>query len=153
MGIRWFIGIDPGKTGAVAVLGRDNGELAVHDYEDPGGLALLKNCGLSGQPFAMLEKVSAMPGQGVSSSFKFGANFGEWQGILKALNIPFEFVTPQKWQKGIFDSMAKGDRKAMSLDMARRLFPSADLRLKKHHGRSDALLIAEYLRRRAAWRS
>ena len=144
-----YIGIDPGQTGAVAILGgKDSNELAVFDYDDPVGLSTLQNCAMSGGAFAMLEKVGSFPGQGVSSTFKFGANFGEWQGIIKALQIPFELITPQKWQKSIFDSMPKGDRKTMSLDLARRLFPGADLRLKKHHGRADALLIAEYLRRR-----
>lgn len=98
---------------------------------------------------AIIEKVSAMPKQGLSSTFKFGVNFGTWIGRLEALGIPFDYVTPRKWKKLIFDSMPKGDTKEMSRDRARRIFPQmADkLKRKKDHNRAEALLLAEFARR------
>jgi len=144
-----YIGIDPGQTGAIAVLAKRN-QGWVKDFDDGNALAVLRAVyeePMKWQAKAAIEKVSAMPKQGVASSFKFGTNFGIWQGRLEALQIPFVFVTPQKWQKAVFDSMPRGDRKEMSLNLARRLFPWADLNKKKHHSRADALLIAEWLRR------
>lgn len=147
-----YIGIDPGQSGACAILARK--EQFVFDFEDILVINELKAYAdlyhygpANYELLAAIEKVHSMPKQGVSSSFKFGTNFGIWQGRLQALEIPYIFVTPGKWQKVVFDSMTKGDRKEMSLDLARRLFPWAELHLKKHHGRAEALLIAEYLRR------
>ena len=96
-----------------------------------------------------------MPQQGVVSMFKFGTNYGIWQGRLEALGIPFLFVTPQKWQREVFDSAVKGDRKAMSLSLARRIFPDMleHLKRKKDDGRADALLIAEWARRQGVRRA
>jgi hypothetical protein len=86
-----------------------------------------------------------MPEQGVSSSFRFGRGLGLWEGILSAFQIPFVKVTPQRWKKNLLDGMGK--EKDASRLRAQTLFPSLDLSLKKHHGRGDALLLAEFLRR------
>jgi len=145
-----YIGIDPGVTGAMATIS-SNG-VSVFDFDDGETLERLRIVGsLPEKTVAVIEKVHSMPKQGVASSFKFGQNFGQWIGRLETLRIRFDFVTPQKWQKEIFDSMAKGDRKSMSLDRARRLFPEMAeyLKRKKDHSRADAILIAEYCRRTA----
>ena len=141
------IGIDPGATGAIAIIMDET--VVVLDFENPGILPLLRNLH---RPLckAVIEQVHAMPGQGVSSTFKFGMNFGIWVGRLQTLLIPFDFVTPQKWRKAMFDSMARGDDlKAMSVNRALRIFPEmADmLKRKKDHNRAEALLLAEYARR------
>ena len=154
-GVMIWIGIDPGQTGSMAVISE---QTMVWDFEDGecvrmlGAIADQSISALASdypQVRAVLEKVHSMPKQGVVSSFKFGMNFGIWQGRLEMCGIPYDFATPQKWQKVIFDSMTKGDRKAMSLDRARRLFPDLRDRLKrkKDHNRAEALLIAEYCRR------
>jgi crossover junction endodeoxyribonuclease RuvC len=151
-----FIGIDPGKTGAIAII--IDREIKIYDFGNPiihRVLNMLKGC-RSGM-HAVLEKVHAMPGQGVSSMFSFGEAFGWWEGVLDALCIPYDLITPQKWQKRMFDYRpAKGKRtaaewtklkKELSLERARRLYPQArDLFLtrKKDHNRADALLIAGY---------
>jgi crossover junction endodeoxyribonuclease RuvC len=142
-----YIGIDPGASGAVAFIGID--EINVFDFDEGDALGFLKFIRQGHTCKAVIEKVSAMPGQGVSSTFKFGTNFGQWIGRLEALGIPFDFVTPQKWKKAIFDSMPKGDVKEMSRDRAIRLFPEMALHLKrkKDHNRAEALLLAEYARR------
>ena len=82
-----------------------------------------------------------MPKQGVASTFKFGQSFGFLQGILIAAEIPFELVTPQKWQRYL-GCRTKGD-KNITKARAQELFPD----IKCTHAVSDALLIAEYGRR------
>jgi len=157
--LKIYIGIDPGQTGAMAIISE---AVKVWDFDDFECIKWLKAIsdqiirGLSQDDVeakAVIEKVNAMPKQGVSSTFKFGQNFGQWIGRLEALCIPFDYVTPAKWRKEIFDSMPKGDTKAMSLDRARRLFPSMVpmLNRKKDHGRAEALLLAEYCRRMDLW--
>jgi crossover junction endodeoxyribonuclease RuvC len=145
---KFYGGIDPGLTGAIAIVG-DRGLASVFDFDDFRGLQMIRT--LAEDLRITMEKVSAMPKQGVASMFKFGTNYGTWIGRLEALAIPFDLVTPAKWQKAMFDSQAKRgvDTKAVSLDRARRLFPQALNRLtrKKDHNRAEALLLAEYCRR------
>ena len=94
-----------------------------------------------------IEKIHSMPGQGVASMFSMGEGFGIWQGILQAFFMPTTFITPQAWKKALMAGMPK--EKDASRIRAIQLFPSVaeELKLKKHHGRADALLIAEFLRR------
>lgn len=96
-----------------------------------------------------LEHVGAMPGQGVTSMFHFGENFGFIQGVLMAYGIPYELVRPQKWKK---EFSITGDKNT-SIAVAQRLFPNVNLlpteRCRKpHDGMAESLLMAEYARRR-----
>jgi Holliday junction resolvasome RuvABC endonuclease subunit len=140
-----FIGIDPGQKGGIAVL--DENTALVWDMPEgaPQIANLLREI-KTDDCLAAIEAVHSMPGQGVSSSFKFGMGTGVIHGALAALRMPFVLVTPQRWQKAVFDS-AGGDTKVKSLDLARRLFPDVDLHRKCDHGKSDALLIALWLKR------
>ena len=143
-----FIGIDPGATGAIAFIDSDN-HVDIFDFDDGEAMLRLKKLWrMDMMMMAVIEKVGAMPKQGVVSTFKFGVNFGQWIGRLEALDVPFDFVTPQKWKKAMFDSMPKYDPKEMSRDRAWRLFPQAAelLKRKKDHNRAEALLLAEYAR-------
>jgi len=86
----------------------------------------------------------------VASSFNFGMGYGMWIGIVVGLGLPYELVTPQRWQKEMLAGMQGG--KDASCIRAQELFPEADLRLgprskKLHDGRADALLLAEFGRR------
>ena len=99
----------------------------------------------------VVEHVSAMPGQGVTSCFSFGQNFGFILGLLSAYDIPYELVRPQKWKR-LFSCTSD---KNTSIAVAQRLFPGVDLRrtprcLKPHDGVCEALLLAEYCRRKLA---
>lgn len=156
-----YIGIDPGIHGAMALLNSKSGPL-VFDFDDGQTLTTLHDLYLSswGHDYvALLERVHSLPKQGMSSTFKFATNFGQWIGRLEALGIPFDFVLPKTWQKEMFGAMPKKtmkrqgkmvvDTKTMSLERARVLFPDLreKLKLKKHDGRADALLVAEYCRR------
>lgn len=145
---RAWVGIDPGQSGAVAVIFRA-GQI-VEDW--PGCPAraaeLLLNWRIEfNVELAALESVHAMPGQGVKSMFAFGRNLGAWEGLLAALHVGYVMPTPQQWQKGLVMPSDGADPKARSLTVARRLFPDADLSRKKDHGRADALLLAWWARR------
>ena len=154
LAMRAYIGIDPGMTGAIAMIA-DNGTTVLHLQDMPDDELAFHELGrdlserLADRGISLeavfLEKVSAMPKQGVSSTFKFGMSFGMARLWACSLDAPMYFVTPQKWQK-VLDS-AGGKQKDRSLLFARRRWPGADLRLKKHHNRADALCIAEYGRR------
>ena len=96
-----------------------------------------------------------MPGQGVRSTFSIGFGFGIWQGLLTALQMPFELVSPQRWQREMFAGVNRDDTKAASALVAQRLRPDVDWRAtprcrKPHDGLTDAFCIAEYGRRRLA---
>ena len=140
-----FLGIDPGATGGIAVVSHHPHIIPVaHKMPETERdlFDLLIDIKGDGNPLiACVELVHSMPGQGVSSSFKFGQNFGAIRMAVIAAKIPHEFITPQKWQKAI-GCMTGGD-KNVSKAKAQQLFP--DNRIT--HAVADALLIAEYCRR------
>lgn len=158
-----LMGIDPGLTGAIAVIAQNRIEL--HDCPvvtvgekrmyNPAAMAMLLRSyqELHPQLLVGLEKVHSMPGQGVVSSFGFGEGFGIWEGILASLCIPHQLITPQSWKQSMMAGQPKS--KETSRLVVQRLFPEMGdrLQLKKDHGRADALLIAEYLRRQAIGKS
>ena len=145
------IGVDPGVSGAVAIL--DGIWLvAVHDMPVAiVGKSRKRRDVLEGQladllrphPDAVcwIEQVGAMPGQGVSSTFLFGACYGLCRGVAAGLGLRVELVTPQAWKRhhGLL-----GTDKDAARAVASRLFPGASLARVKDGGRADALLIAEY---------
>jgi len=153
-----FIGIDPGVSGASAMLFPD-GEIEIHDFDTGNGVIAVLQDNWIWSYSALIERVSAMPKQGVVSMFKLGTNFGQWIGRLEALGIPYGFVAPRKWQQEMYGSTPKVyktvkgkkvlDTKAMSLTVARATFPKMGgfLNRKKDHNRADALLLAEYCKR------
>jgi crossover junction endodeoxyribonuclease RuvC len=152
------IGIDPGLSGAVAVLDQAGDLVSVTDlpvirdlslaWIDGGSLQSIILDALQGrQARAIVERVSSMPGQGVASSFQFGVGFGSVLSVLQAMHIAIEFVTAAVWKK----SYGLGKDKHASLHKARLLYPTADLHLAKHDGRAESLLLARYaLNRRPA---
>lgn len=100
---------------------------------------------------AFIEKAHSMPKQGTASTFSFGKGFGEWLGILTALEIPTEEVTAQRWKKEILAGMRKNEKDS-SIKKAQELYPQANLLATErsrvpHDGMAEALLIAEYNRR------
>ena len=155
------IGIDPGISGAIAVL-CDDVLLEVHDMPalevrvgkankrqvNPAMLASILY-GITLLPEAkghnswvVLEKVGAMPGQGVTSMFNFGRSFGVVEGVAAGLRLGITYVTPQAWQK----RAGKKEGKDGSRQRVMELYPEhADLfKRVKDDGRADAVLIARY---------
>jgi len=147
-----IIGIDPGKNGGIVLLENSGYVASIGNFKlmtemdvanwfneellQPYNALLPKD-----SVFAYLEKVHAIQPAGKVPNFKLGESFGMIKGILTALKIPFELVTPQKWQQAM-GCMSKGD-KNITKAKAQQLFPD----IKITHNIADALLIAEYGRR------
>ena len=153
-----IIGIDPGLSGGIAILD----DLKIFDIYDmpimPEGKKnknqlnsaqlvniIKKNLIPNGDTFLIVEQVSAMPGQGVTTMFNFGQTFGSIKGICAALNLPIFFVRPAKWKKH-FDLI--NSSKDASRTKVIEMYPSISSRLskKKDVNKADAILIARYFR-------
>ena len=91
----------------------------------------------------IIEQVSAMPGQGVTSMFNFGQSFGILKGIWYAMQLPMYFVRPAKWKK--YFGLIKSEKDA-SRTKAIEMFPyfSSQLSKKKDSNKADAILIASF---------
>ncbi len=91
----------------------------------------------------IIEQVSAMPGQGVTSMFNFGQSFGILKGICSAMQLPMYFVRPTKWKK--YFNLINSEKDA-SRTKAIEIFPyfSSNLSKKKDSNKADAILIASY---------
>ena len=147
---RVFGGIDPGKHGGWAVIFENEGKIEVFPWDDKKFVQYMQNLPASGSScrFA-LEKVGAMPKQGLSSTFAFGVEFGMIQGVLQALNIPYQLVPPQTWKKEF--SLIHQD-KSKSIETAQRLFPNVNFlpterSRKPSDGMAEAALIGLYASR------
>ena len=144
-------GIDPGLSGAWGMIDLHGKYWSCGDmHHDEDGILDTEKIwsemaqARDGQDVAVvLERVHSMPKQGLSSTFKFGMSFGGAISVAKRFNSGMVMVTPQVWKK----SLKLSSDKLESLEMARNLFPNAPLHLKKHNGRAEALLIAEFYRR------
>lgn len=151
---KMFLGIDPGLSGALAFYDFPSGVLVVIDMPTVEVTRNGKNkrevspalvadaIAGKGVTHAFMERVSAMPGQGVSSMFSFGRSSGVLEGVLAAYEVPTTLVTPQSWMK----EMGVRAGKDGSRERAMQLFPqySTLFARKKDDGRSDAALIAAY---------
>lgn len=150
-----ILGIDPGKSGCIAAINDQDGITFVEFYDMPildndyneDGIADILEVFARKTHHVFIEKVHAMPGQGVTSMFNFGKGFGIIRGILATLKMNRTFITPQSWKKELMEGIKDKDA---SRSRAIQLFPHSSLKLcrKKDVGRSDALLIAEYGRRK-----
>lgn len=146
------MGIDPGLSGAICTI---DDKMSLKSYLMPvinGFLHGPSVCAILGSErndvlHCYLERGQAMPGQGVSSMFKYGKICGFLEGSLESLQIPFSLVTPQKWQK--IQRSQKKHPKERSLETFLQIFESNSAfpspRYKKPHmGIVDAALIAYY---------
>ena len=151
-----IIGIDPGLTGAIAVL-KDNKVLNIFEMPvmaegkknkrqlNSAHLVKLLNDNISKEEevSVVVEQVNAMPGQGVTSMFNFGQTFGAIKGICAALGLPIFFVRPSKWKKHFeLINSSKDSSRTKAIEMYPSL--SNDLSKKKDVNKSDAILIAKF---------
>lgn len=150
------IGIDPGLTGAIAIL-RDGEYYDLMDMPTiaKGGsgkvkyevspVAITQFLSSKVAPIdgcsAIIERVNSMPGQGAATVFSLGDSFGTARAVLACFGLPYRDVTPQVWKK----HFALSPDKEQSRALASKLFPTAELHLKKFHDRAEALLMARYL--------
>ena len=139
------VGIDPGLSGAMALLSNGRYVTEIYDWTDgpSTAAALITWITLYDVKMTILERVSTRPGQGVASQGKFLRNAGWWAGALDTLSTPWLEVSPQTWQRGLIPKKSSELDKP-SLTVARRQFPDASLHLKKHHNRADAIMMAVY---------
>jgi crossover junction endodeoxyribonuclease RuvC len=169
---RLFAGIDPGLTGAVAALDEDGrlifaqdtpiievkrgktakgNEKTRHLYL-PAAMAsvlvenLFQDVDRPNNVIVGIENVHSMPAQGVSSMFSLGRGLGLWEGIVAALRLPVEMIEPAVWKRAM--GIPAGSDKSGSIELALRLFPSAPVKRKRDNGRADAILLAEFCRRK-----
>lgn len=148
-----YVGSDPGSTGAAAVLREDGRIYSVCRYAKatlPEIADYFRDLSTPENLLqVMTEQVASRPGQGVRSMFTFGRNMGHIEGILTALQIPYDMVTPQVWQRRLgIPAKSKTETKDQHKKKIRqfaqqRRWPryniTADI--------ADALLIADYCRR------
>lgn len=146
-------GIDPGYTGAITLYWPSTGDIEVHDMPtltNTKGKTVLDMHGIlqilepegDGQRLAYIERVSAMPGQGVTSTFRFGEQYGALQMALAATKTPVHMVTPAVWKRYFGLTRSKG----ASRGLAMQRFPAFADKFKrvKDDGRAEATLIAVY---------
>ena len=148
-----YIGIDPGKSGALAYIEVNDAQITgkVMPFSESGYRFIIRHLAeeYAGNIVCAVEQVSAMPGQGVTSMFNFGKGFGWILGTLEAYSVPYELIRPQKWKK----EFSVTSDKNTSIEVCKRLFPHVSLlpteRCKKDNdGMAEALLLAEYARRK-----
>jgi crossover junction endodeoxyribonuclease RuvC len=147
MGQKGWVGIDPGKTGAIAFID-ENEEVVVFDYPgDERALSdLLETISWVITPARIvIESQQAFPGQGISSAFKLGVNYGMWLSAIAARAWPLVIIRPGEWKKGLgYPPKDKKASKAHSVTLVRQLYPQAGkylLRV-KDHDRAEAILLA-----------
>ena len=145
-----YIGIDPGKNGGFAVIDTAINKVVAEPWGSEVFVDRMKYISDTEiQIRCCLEKVGAMPGQGVTSMFSFGAGYGFIQGVLTSFGIPYQLIPPQTWKK----EFSLNSNKQTSIEVCQRLFPNVILyrteRCKKpHDGMAEALLMAEFARRK-----
>jgi len=155
------VGIDPGKTGFVAVI-LENGSVNLfpcptimngtkREYDERSMAKIIKPFEIGTTSKVFIEKAQAMRKkgvkQGVVSVFSFGMGYGLWLGILASHNVSYQTVSPKRWQGIMLADIPGKDTKARAVIAAKRLFPQCSDWERKDHNRADALLIAEWGRR------
>ena len=144
-----YVGIDPGKTGAIAWISTDPFERVLDvpmingDYNFYKMWAWLGNTISKHEAtYLTLEKQQAMPKQGVSSTFATGRGYGAWEALCWITTPDFQIVSPRVWKKKLGLSSDKEE----SRELAIKLYPSMEeeLKRKKDHNRAEALLLAHY---------
>lgn len=139
---RIFIGIDPGQSGGIAAVSTAGEALVFTGMPATERDVFDFLRGLAGDDcHAVLEFVRSSPQMGVKSAFTFGQGYGGLRMALVASGIPFDEVTPQKWQP-VMQCRSGGD-KNVTKRRAQELFP----KVRMTHAIADALLLAEYCRR------
>lgn len=150
-----YLGIDPGKSGAFALLDRQGKTIALHDMPPDlvQTVALVELLLEHGAMRAALEQPFVGDKMGKPSILSFGQCVGDLRGVLAAFKIPFTMVKPQVWQKPF--GVTGKSRGADSIGQCLKLYPTAPLieGSKRFDGRSDALLIARWLWRQEIERS
>jgi len=138
----YTLGIDPGASGGLALLDPNGGVVLVAKMPETDLEVYALVAAAAPGARAVLEYVRSSPQMGVVSAFSFGRSYGGLRMALAACGIPYDEVTPAKWQ-GELGCRSKGD-KNVTKARAQALFPM----VRVTHATADALLLAEWGRRR-----
>lgn len=143
-----YLGVDPGANGAAVLITEAQQVASVLKFKDATEADIAEwfreqawERHADGMVFARIERVHSSPQMGVRSAFTFGQSFGFLRGMLVAHGIPFEAVTPGKWQRAL-GCLSKG-QKNVTKAKAQELFPQH----RWTHATADAVLLAEFCRR------
>ena len=153
-----IIGIDPGISGSICffedgkiidIVEMPNMAVGKKNKRQVNGAQIYNEISLRIKNFnkedirVVIEQVSAMPGQGVTSMFNFGQSFGVLKGICSAMQLPMYFVRPAKWKK--YFNLINSEKDA-SRTKAIQIFPyiSSELSKKKDANKADAILLASF---------
>lgn len=164
-----YVGIDIGLSGGIAVIDDENncmlwempvfsvikGKSKKKSIDEPELIDIFKNLKIlntedNQKVFICLEKQASRHKQGVVSVFKLGFQYGLVKGIIRTLELPFEYISSKEWQSE-FGIVGSNDTKFASYEKASSLFPLAKLKTDRGRildGLSDALCMAEYIRRK-----
>lgn len=140
------LGIDPGKSGGMA-LARADGSVVVAEAfraEINASVLVRRWKELYNITKAVMENVHAFPGQGVVSAFSFGENFGFWKGLLAAHDIRVEYVEPRVWQKSLGVRLPGHVQKTAHKNALKSLAAERNPHLKVSLATADAILISSY---------
>ncbi len=154
----YFMGIDPGLSGALAIIDAKKKVILLDDLP----LVIVPACRKGGKVekvidantlykilklhlpgVCMVERVHSRPGQGAVSTFAFGQSYGAALAVLDVAGVERHSVSPATWKK----HYGLNSDKELSLQLALKKFPAAAslLTRKKDHGRAEALLLADYM--------
>ena len=144
-----YIGVDPGsRSGAYAFI--DDRGARCYPWDNERFIEDLRVYANSAQKcVAVVEKVGAMPKQGIASTWVFAHNAGYIEGVMRTLGIPYQLVPPRVWKK----TFSLTSDKAKSVEVCHKLFPDVSLRRtdrsrKDDNNLAEAILMAEYARRK-----
>ena len=146
-----YIGIDPGKSGAFAIINGDDNSATVEFWSQESFITKIKELHTNDIPcIACLENVHAMPKDSRSRAFDFGESLGFIKGVLQSFEIPFQMISPVKWKKEF--NLIKQDKSA-SIVMCKQLYPKVSLKRtekckNESDGMAEALLMATYAKRK-----
>ena len=150
----YYFGIDPGLKGAMVALDRRGNlvgwtRMPIVEGKNIDFLRIDHYLCRAMEPCVCIERVHAMPKQGVTSMFTFGKGYGGLLALIEVRSIPVINVLPRAWQKEMLPECPKGGTKDEAVRRALELWPDLGLPLKKkvNQGIADAALLAEYGRR------
>ena len=153
-----IVGIDPGISGALCFFSNGNvidvidmptmaegkkNKKQVNGRQIFNEILNIKNTFAGHKINVVVEQVSAMPGQGVTSMFNFGQSFGVIKGICSAMELPIFYVRPARWKK--YFNLINAEKDASRTKVI-EMFPKISQKLsrKKDNNKADAILIAKY---------
>ncbi len=142
-----YVGIDPGKSGGLAAIGDTIGAIRMPLSGKDIDCRTVRDFLVDHRPdLVVIERVGAMPGQGVTSMFSFGESYGAVKGVVDAMEIPYILVLPKAWKKKVLAGTKKD--KAAAINFTRSRYPEINLLPGKcrtpHDGIADAVCLAYY---------